>query len=346
MSESNPCAVNHPPRRGNRWWTAAAGISGLLLLGWVFVRVDYQQMRFVLREADSLYLALVPLAIGLELLVRAWKWRQLLFEMRSVGTLRLFGALMAGYFANLLVPIGISPIVRAWLIARLESLKVSAMLATVAIDRFIDGVVFVAFVALALIFFSFPGSASNIRTGLAAGALVNLIVFSGLLFALARYKKSARNRRGRVNVWLARLPERFSGPAERVATSFAEGVVWPHEFWRGAAIIVASFAIKLIAASHFLFAGLAFNVLLYPADYIFLLVFLGFLIILARIARIPGSFLLGAVFALDLLGVPREPALAMTLLVYFSTTLVVALIGGLALLRSGVTLAELRCVRD
>ena len=73
--------------------------------------------------------------------------------------------------------------------------------------------------------------------------------------------------------------------------------------------MLASVVIKLIALTHILWAGLAFGVVLRPADYVFLLVFLGFRIILTRFARILGGFFVGAIFALDLLGVPEEQAL-------------------------------------
>ncbi len=82
--------------------------------------------------------------------------------------------------------------------------------------------------------------------------------------------------------------------------------------------------------------------MLRPAEYVFLLVFLGFLIILTRFARIPGGFFLGAIFALDLLAVPEEPALAMVLVVQFSSLLAVASVGAFALWWHGVTLSELR----
>ena len=98
-----------------------------------------------------------------------------------------------------------------------------------------------------------------------------------------------------------------------------EGIVWPDEIWRGAGVIIASIGIKLIATTHFLWARLVFGVVLRPAEYVFLLVFLGFLIILTRLVRIPGGFLVGGVFALDLLGVAEEQSLAMVLLVHFAT---------------------------
>ncbi len=50
----------------------------------------------------------------------------------------------------------------------------------------------------------------------------------------------------------------------------------------------------------------------------------------------------GAIFALDLLGVPKEEALSMVLLVQVSSLLAIVSIGAFALWRSGITLDELR----
>lgn len=315
---------------------------GLAVLAWIFWRIDYGRLREILIKADIVYLIAVPAAIAAELVVRGWKWRQLLYEIRPIGVFRLFGATLVGYLANVIVPLGISPIVRSWLIARLERLKMSAVLATVIIDRFIDGVVFVGFVVLVLGFAAFPDPSGNIRTGLVIGGAANLVLFSTLLYALARYRRSAQRDAGFVLRCLRRLPKRYAASATAIAISFAEGIVWPKQRWRGAGIVVSSIVIKLIAITHFVWAGLAFDVLLEPADYVFLVVFLGFLIILSRFARIPGGFILGAIFALNLLGVEKETALAMTLLVHFSTLLVLALGGGLAMWRNGFTLADLR----
>jgi len=36
------------------------------------------------------------------------------------------------------------------------------------------------------------------------------------------------------------------------AASFADGIVWPREAWRGAGIVLASIIMKLLATTHFL----------------------------------------------------------------------------------------------
>ncbi len=332
-------------RRRHHWWSAGAGLVGITVLAWVLWRIDFERLGTVVAAADLGYLLLVPLAIGIEQLVRAWKWRQLLYAIRSIGTLRLFGAIMAGYLATLLIPFGVSPLVRSWLVARLENLTVSAVLATAAIDRLVDGVVFSGFVALALLLAVFPDSSGRIRLGLTVGGAGSLALFTLLLIGLVRYKHETARPDSWVMRWVGRMPARFAAPVGGLVRSFAQGIVWPRARWRGVSIVLASILIKLIAITHFLWAGLAFGVVLRPADYIFLLVFLGFLVILTHVARIPGGFVVGAIFALSLLGVAEEQALAMVLVVQFSSMLTIASIGALALWWNGIALSDLRMAK-
>jgi hypothetical protein len=78
----------------------------------VAARFDPDRFLSVLTGADMLFLALVPLAIMGEQLVRAWKWRQLLLPIRSVGTAPLFDTIMAGYLLGMLVPFGFGTVAR------------------------------------------------------------------------------------------------------------------------------------------------------------------------------------------------------------------------------------------
>jgi len=329
-------------------WRHVGSIVGaavaLLALVWVLWRVDYQELEQVLAGAGIGFLLLLALAIAAEQLMRAWKWRQLLFPLRSIGTLRLFGAIMAGYLASTLIPLGISPLVRAWLIARSESLRMTTVLATVAVDRLVDGLVFTGFVVLALALAAFPDPSGDIRLGLSLGGAGSFVLFALLLWALARYKRGleGRHRELRIAGLLDRLPAAWARVARSLGRSFAEGIAWPQEPWRRVAVVFASVAIKVIAISHFLWAGLAFDVVLRPSAYLFLVVFLGFLIVLTHLARIPGGFFLGAIFALERLGVAEAPALAMVLAVQLATLLTVGGIGAIALWRHGVGLDELR----
>jgi hypothetical protein len=106
-------------------------------------------------------------------------------------------------------------------------------------------------------------------------------------------------------------------------------------------IIGASLGMKAIAASHFLWAGLAIGVVLRPFDYLFLLVFAGFAMVLARFIRVPGGFVIGAGFALNILGVADEAALAMIMLNNIFSILLMVGLGLMVFWRSGVELRSL-----
>lgn len=329
-------------RRRRRVWTVAGTLAGLGALGWVFGRLDYVRLREVLAGTDVVFLAMLPLAIAVEQLVRAWKWRQILYPLRAVGTLRLFGAVMAGYFGSLLVPLGVSSILRSWLIARLEALSFSAVLASVAVDRLIDGIVFTGFVVAVLAFAAFPDPDGNIRFGLVIAGAASFAAFVLLLALLIRYRRDVANEESWIMRLARRLPARFAQRGRAVLQAFAHGVTWPGEPWRRTGVVLASVVIKLIAATHFLWAGLAFGVLLRPIDYLFLIVFLGFIVILTHFARVAGGFIVAAVFALGLFGVEAERAVAMTLVVQVASIGTVAVIGAFALWRHGLSLADVR----
>ncbi len=331
-----------PRRRRPSRWSVIGGLVALAALGVVLWRIDYGRLMAVVAEADPRFLALPMLAIAVEQMVRAWKWRQLLLAVRPVATRRLFGAIMAGYLAGFLLPLGISPIVRSWLVARLEALKLAVVLATAAIDRLVDGVVFCALIALALPFVVLPDGGTDLRAGLALAGAGSFTLFVLLLIGLAAFKRRAGRGAGLPARLLAWLPARHRDRADGLVRAFADGVVWPRQRWRGGAVVAAAATMKAIATTHLLWAGLAFGVLLRPIDYVFLVAFLGFLVILSRVGRVPGGFLIGGVFALELLGVEGEQALAMVMLVQLSTVALVTVAGGAAMWRGGIALDEVR----
>ena len=328
-------------RRRQRWWAAGGAIAGLLLLAWALRNFDPWRFLDIVTGATVWPLLILPLAIIAEQILRAIKWRQLIYSLRAVGIGRLFGALMAGYFANMVTPVRVSPLVRAWLVARLEGLSVSTLLATIVFERLIDGLVFVGFAGLALLVIRFPDPDSNIIQGVAWGTGGSLVAFAaliGMLVALRR-EKGRNLLAGLVTRLTARLPEKWRHRGVDLAHLFVDGIIWPSAPWRGGVIIASAVVIKIIAISHFLWVGLAFGVVLGWADYLFIMVFLSFLVILAGTLRIIGGVAAGAVFVLQGFGIDVETALAMTLLVQAASILTVAFCGAAALWLQGVSLS-------
>jgi uncharacterized membrane protein YbhN (UPF0104 family) len=294
-----------------------------------------------LKEANSWWIVVLGIAILLEQFIQGWKWRQLLFDLKPISSWRLTGAILAGYGANVLVPLGISPLVRSWLVARLENLHMATILVTTAISRFIDGIVFAIFAAFVAFGGHFPEIEGNLHLGLIIAAMLNFFLFSGALYLLFRLQIYFRLDSSWISRRIDWLAAKYRGSFSKLRVALAEGIVWPNQLARQVSIIAASIAMKMVSTTHFLWAGFAIGVTLDFFDYIFLMVFAGFALVLARFIRVPGGFLIGSGFALKMLGVPDEQALVMILFNHMTSTILVVIIGLAILWKKGIDIGTI-----
>jgi hypothetical protein len=326
-----------------RWGPpVAGGAIALALVFWLYRDLDFRRFMDGLGEARIGWIAILVSTILLEQLLNGWKWRQILHDVKPVGTLRLTGALLAGYGANVLVPLGISPLVRSWLIARMEDLKMGTVLTTTIIARFIDGVVFALFAGLVAMAGKLPQIAGNLELGLAVAGALNFALFGALLWAMFRFR-ALFAREGplicRLFDWVAKW---FRANGAALRGSLCDGVVWPQSRWHRLNVLVGAVAAKLVSATHYVWAGLAVGVVLAPFDYLFLMVFAGFSLVLSRFVRVPGGFVIGSALAFDLLGVPEEQALLMILFNWMLSIILVVGFGLVVLWQSGIDIRRAR----
>jgi uncharacterized membrane protein YbhN (UPF0104 family) len=325
-------------------WSLVAGLLSVGVLYFAFRNLDLRRLSNVLLAAQPIWLIALAVSIPLEQLLRGWKWRQILFDIHPVGTFRLFSAVMVGYFANMIIPIGISPLVRAWLIAGLEGLKISTVLVTTAIERFVDGIVFAILVGILVSFAALPETEGNLRLGMMTAGAGSLVLFTGLFAGLFMIKHHIIASESMLGRFVSRLETTFGGRLAGIGLGIAEGIIWPNSRWRGAAVILASIGMKILSTTHFIWAGLIFGILLTPFEYLFIMIFTGFALIISRFIRVPGGGIMGSAFALKLLGIPDEEALTMVFVVHSSATLLIAAIGAIEMWRSGLTVLKLRQV--
>jgi uncharacterized membrane protein YbhN (UPF0104 family) len=311
-------------------------------LFWLYRDLDLDRLVSAIAAADLVWLYVLAGTILLEQLIRGWKWRQILFDLKPISSVRLFGAILAGYGVAVLIPLGVSPFVRSWLIARLEGLRWACVLMTSAIERFLDGIVFALFAALVAMVGQLPDVEGDVRIGVAVAGGLNLLLFSVLLYLLFVGRSPLGRGDARISRWIDWLAARGGGRFEGLREAIREGIIWPRDRHRQIGAVLASVLMKIVAATHFLWAGLAVGIVLTPFDYLFLLVFAGFALVLARLVRVPGGFVIGSGFALKLLGVPDEQALAMILFNHVLSIVLVVGFGLMFLWRSGIDIREAR----
>ena len=318
------------------------GAAGLALFAWVLSRIDYAAFLNALSIANGGLVALVPAAILFEQWVRAAKWRLLLADLGVTRLSRIFAANMAASLANFVVPVAGAPIVRSWLVARCEGLPFASVLATIAVDRLVDAAAFVAIAAAAILLVSMPQSVESLRTGLIVAAAASAAILVALVALLAAFRRAVHAGGTGTHRLVACVPARLRVRAHAMLDGLAQGTGWPGSPARATAIVLLALGVKALAGTHMLWAGLALGVSLDVAHYALLMVLLGVVVVLARFVRIPGGFLLAATFLLELLGVDRERALAMAMIVQASAIVSVGAAGALSLAWFGTELRELK----
>lgn len=109
-----PLSRNLPSAR-HLWLGTLAVIVSAALLYFLYRGLDFAAFWQALSGAHLSWLVLLFFATPAEQVLRAWKWRQLLYDLKPIPTRRYFAAIMAGYAVTSIVPLGVSPLVRSWL---------------------------------------------------------------------------------------------------------------------------------------------------------------------------------------------------------------------------------------
>jgi len=165
------------PRRGLPSWApqAVGYLISAACLAWVLH--GYPIKRELLPAISNLDWKWVALAIALDLsvyLIQGWRWCTLLQPVIRLGYWQTVQAIFIGLFANDLLPLRTGELIRCYLLAHWNNLRISLSFASAAVERLIDGVFLVA---------CFLITASMVR-GIPEDLTIVVQVLGGLLILL------------------------------------------------------------------------------------------------------------------------------------------------------------------
>ncbi len=135
-------------------------LVGVLLLAFFLRGIQWGEILQALREANPWLIILGALVNMATFFIRAVRWRYLLRPLRLVGVHGLFGAICIGFMTISLLPGRVGEFIRAWVLARREGMKTSAVFATVVVERILDALTILVLFAFFLFFYKFPETVS------------------------------------------------------------------------------------------------------------------------------------------------------------------------------------------
>jgi hypothetical protein len=161
---------------------AASLAVTLAFSAWAFRDTHWAEQWASLRAAHYIWLLPYLLVLALIHLFRTLRWGCLLSALAPVPFRRLNDASAIGFMMLLVLPFRLGEFARPFLIAQRTSIRRSAAMTTVVLERITDGV-FVALLLRGLLFFV-PEDAPDVRLVRIAANVMFSIFFSGLLFLL------------------------------------------------------------------------------------------------------------------------------------------------------------------
>jgi hypothetical protein len=292
-----------------------------MLVGAVFLylalrKVDFAEMVLVFaRISWPLILASIVLYF-LTYVTRMLRWKYLMMPIKDVTYRHLFSAVAIGFGANNMFPARLGELIRAYTLAKMESVRASSVLATVVIERVFDTLTVLVMLVVVFFFVSFPAEYGKFMIGLRAAGIVSLIaviLFVAFLVLLERKRERALS----VFRFFARpLPDRIRSRIESMILSFADGLDVLYHGKKLIVIVFYSLLTWFVIAAFYYVIFLAFGLSLPFMAAVFITVLLAFAVALPSPPGYIGTFHAAARYALVFYGLPVDEAVGIGIVMH------------------------------
>ncbi|MGH2607141.1 MAG: lysylphosphatidylglycerol synthase transmembrane domain-containing protein, partial [Anaerolineales bacterium] len=132
-------------------WQIWLGLAvSAVFLAWALRGLRLESVWQAARRAEVAWLVPGVAVYFIAVWARAWRWRYLLHPLGQVSTRAAFPIVAIGYMGNNLYPARLGELLRAYILRRRTGIAVSGSLATIVVERALDGVVMLGFVFLNL----------------------------------------------------------------------------------------------------------------------------------------------------------------------------------------------------
>ncbi len=319
------------------------GVS-LFFLVLIFRKIDFNQLAAAFKTLNYWYLSAAVVVTLFSLSFRAVRWHFLILPLKKAKPRNLLAATIICYMGNNLLPARLGEFLRAIVLAEKEQLEVSAVFATLVIDRLFDG-----FMVLFILVFTFftvklPPGMENVQQGLVTGGYVTLALYVAVIAFLVVLKRATTRTIHVLSLLLRPFPKALSDKIIPLLGSFISGIRLPAKPAELAALLLSSLVIWGSAAWPIDLVLKAFSIQLPFSAALFILVFLVFAVMVPASPGYVGTYHAACVYGLMAFALPKEQALSVALVVHAVGFFPVILLGFYFLWKEKISFAALKSI--
>ena len=335
--------------QSRRFWLALL-VSSVLLA--IFVtRIDIRETAKIIGQANYLLIPISLIAYFIAVFFRSLRWKYLLFPIKNVPTIKLFPIVVIGYMANNVLPARLGEFVRAYYIGEKEQVSKLASLATIAIERVLDGITLLFFILAASLVLPVVQvlQGIGIKAGISWMILTMLLSLPFLIAALAMilaafYPDKLQTFISKMTCF---LPQNMRFKSVELVKLFIEGFMVLRDPSRLLSVFLLSLPVWISEAVMYYIVGLAFGL----NDYFSATEFIGAILLVTAASNLAtslpaagggiGSFEVASSITLGLLGVDTDLSAAYTIVLHLSLLLPVTLLGMVYLWADKISVTQL-----
>jgi uncharacterized protein (TIRG00374 family) len=318
-----------------------------LLLWWALHDVALVDVLRHLRRARLLPLLGAAAVATSTFPLRTIRWRYLLDrEGETSPFLPLWHATAIGFMANNLLPARAGELARTYAVARLTGIRFTAAVASVAIERVLDGLVLVSLLAVGILWGGFSESTTVGGIPLARVARLALLLFVPALvvaFGLVRWRAFAL--RAARRVLEAVLPRRWANRLQSILEGLLGGLDALRSPKRLALVVVWSLVIWLAMAASFALGFTAFRLPVPPSAALLLMGLVAFGVAIPSSPGFFGPFEAVTRATLALYSVDVTLAVSYAVAYHLAVFLPISGLGLWSLSRAHLHIADLRTAK-
>jgi len=298
--------------------------------------VDFNQVLQAITHADWRLILVSAVFTLLSYVLRTMRWRRLLLPHKAISNRTLFPILVIGFALNNVLPGRPGEIARGFIAGQREAISKTLAIATVVLERVLDGLTLIAILAALAYLINLPGWGQRVET------LSFLIFGAAFVFMLLMLWREH---------WMTHLlhrvihhlPARFG---ERIAKLFASFIMGLHSLKSPkdvGVISLLSLAIWLCEACSYFLILSAFGLLTMPERVfgaLFLMVIVNLSISIPAAPGGLGPFEAAGVLALSAFGVDKDLALPAVLISHMVQFGLITGLGVIFMAREGIKLSQ------
>ena len=316
------------------------GFSGFFLY-LAFDKIDIGSFWSSLMRVSWLTIIAVSAMAVMSMFLRAWRWRILLRPVKDISYSTVFTYTMIGFMSNNILPAHAGDFLKPYLLGLKENVSGFATLATVLVERVLDGVGLIIIFLLVLPFAPLPQSLQ--LGGLAIGAVLFLLI--GLMIILSSEKSRLRKILLQI---VEKLPNRIRKNVAEKVQMFLFGLT---VFQNRAQIF------KLLLISAFVWAHLAATIFMILKGYpmgldipgwelaiasVITIVVLAFVIVLPSSPGYVGITQIAFIFSLGYFGIPEADAVGASVIFNLTQYIPITVLGIIFFFKEGLSFRQIR----